>query len=38
MRNMDNIADWMLALLYIAFVTGVIGYSYYEIKNRKKRK
>lgn len=33
---MSNIADWLIGLLYIAFITGVIGYAYYEIKNRSK--
>ena len=33
---MSNIADWLIGLLYITFITGVIGYAYYEIKNRSK--
>ena len=33
---MSNIADWLIGLLYIAFIIGVIGYAYYEIKNRSK--
>lgn len=35
---MDNIADWLMGLLYITFIAGVIGYAYYEIRNRVKRK
>jgi hypothetical protein len=35
---MGNIADWFMGLLYIAFIAGVIGYAYYEIRNRRKRK
>lgn len=35
---MVNIADWFMGLLYIVFIAGVIGYAYYEIKNRKNGK
>lgn len=35
---MDNIADWLMGLLYIVFIAGVIGYAYYEIRNRTKGK
>jgi hypothetical protein len=35
---MDNIADWFMGLLYIAFIAGVIGYAYYEIRNKTKGK
>jgi hypothetical protein len=35
---MENMADWLIGGLYIVFVAGVIGYAYYEIKNRTKGK
>ena len=35
---MENIADWFIGLLYITFIAGVIGYAYYEIRNRTKGK
>ncbi len=32
-----NIADWLVGGLYLAFILGVIMYTYFEIRNRLKR-
>lgn len=35
---MSSMADWFIGLLYIVFIIGVIGYAYYEIRKRMKKK
>jgi hypothetical protein len=33
----QNIADWFIGGLYLAFILGVIMYTYFEIRNRLKK-
>lgn len=32
-----DIADWFIGGLYLAFILGVIMYTYFEVRNRFKR-
>jgi hypothetical protein len=32
-----NLADWLIGGLYLAFILGVVLYSYYEIRIRSKK-